>query len=627
MSRRNRRKDPKSRPAAAAAGPTTAERAAPDRWAAPVVIAIAALVMLRWSWGTWPDPIVDFGRELYVPWRLAEGETLYRDLAYFNGPLSPYVNATWFRLFGVSLRVLVCANIAITSALLVLLYVLLSRIGSRMSALLACLVFVFVFGFSRYSVVGNYNYVCPYSHEMTHGLVLSLAALFFLGRYVRDRRLRDVALCGVSVGLASLTKPEIFLAVLPAALVGIALALLSQREPRERAPTVGAAFLACALAPPLAAVALLSLAMHPAEAVQATLGGMQWLFSPEITSLPFYHVIMGTNRTMESAVMLLIMALWYVLLFAIPAGLGLFGPSRRQPVRTAVACFLAVAFAFLWHPEKVPMLDMLRPLPLVMLLTLGVSAVLYFCSTDCDVRSRLVLPIAMALFALFLLAKIILFARFNSYGFGLAMPATLLLVVLLWDWAPRAIELFGGTPLPLRGTTLAVLLAFVATCLAITGRRFAGQNVLVGSGGDSMWVDDRGREVNRALGEMRQLVPEGATLAVIPEGIMLNYLSRRVNPTPYVSLMPVEVLMFGEERILEAFQEHPPDYVVATDGPTSEYGFAGFGAYAEQLARFFKTDYVVLGRGPVQDGSQLHAVLLMRTSAATQVLDVGQTDR
>ena len=36
----------------------------------------AALGMLCWSWGTWPHPYVDFGRELYVPWRLGEGEVL-----------------------------------------------------------------------------------------------------------------------------------------------------------------------------------------------------------------------------------------------------------------------------------------------------------------------------------------------------------------------------------------------------------------------------------------------------------------------------------------------------------------------------------------------------------------------
>ena len=36
--------------------------------------------------------MIDFGRELYVPWQLNEGKALYRDIAYFHGPFSPYLN-------------------------------------------------------------------------------------------------------------------------------------------------------------------------------------------------------------------------------------------------------------------------------------------------------------------------------------------------------------------------------------------------------------------------------------------------------------------------------------------------------------------------------------------------------
>ena len=51
------------------------------RWGGPVLILWVGLWMLRRTWRTWPDPIVDFGRELYVPWSLLEGQRLYADLA------------------------------------------------------------------------------------------------------------------------------------------------------------------------------------------------------------------------------------------------------------------------------------------------------------------------------------------------------------------------------------------------------------------------------------------------------------------------------------------------------------------------------------------------------------------
>jgi len=35
-----------------------------------------------------------FGWEVHVPWQLTESRALQQELAYFNGPLSPYFNAT-----------------------------------------------------------------------------------------------------------------------------------------------------------------------------------------------------------------------------------------------------------------------------------------------------------------------------------------------------------------------------------------------------------------------------------------------------------------------------------------------------------------------------------------------------
>src|SRR6187455_37526 len=100
----------------------------------PAVVAVAGIAMLAWTWGTWPDVLVDFGRELYVAWQLAEGRRLYADLAYFNGPLSPYVNALWFRLFGVGLWTLVVANLVVLALVTTLLYRIVRELAGWLAA-------------------------------------------------------------------------------------------------------------------------------------------------------------------------------------------------------------------------------------------------------------------------------------------------------------------------------------------------------------------------------------------------------------------------------------------------------------------------------------------------------------
>src|SRR5438874_1108910 len=130
----------------------------------------AAVALAWWSWGTWPDPIIDWGSELYFAWRIAAGQVLYRDLAYFNGPLSVYFNGLLFALFGAGQHVIWYANLLILAAMILMLYALVRELSGRFAALVCGLAFIAVFAFPHYVVVSNYNYVTPYTQEMTHGL-------------------------------------------------------------------------------------------------------------------------------------------------------------------------------------------------------------------------------------------------------------------------------------------------------------------------------------------------------------------------------------------------------------------------------------------------------------------------
>ena len=158
-----------------------------------VAVAISGLV---WSWGTWPDAVVDFGRELYVPWRLSKGQTLYRDIVSFNGPLSNYALALWFKCFGASLRSLIFSNILVCVAILFLLYEMFCRMAGYESGLLACLSFIAVFAFSQLHGIGNFNWICPCSHELTHGIALSLLGIYMLYRYAKQGHLIWMAASG-----------------------------------------------------------------------------------------------------------------------------------------------------------------------------------------------------------------------------------------------------------------------------------------------------------------------------------------------------------------------------------------------------------------------------------------------
>ena len=89
----------------------------------------------------------------------------------------------------------------------------------------------------------------------------------------------------------------------------------------------------------------------------------------------------------------------------------------------------------------------------------------------------------------------------------------------------------------------------------------------------------------------------GDSLAVLPEGVMLNYLARRPNPTPYYNYMPPELVMFGEQAIVDAFAREPPDWIVMTGRGATEYGFEYLGrGYGESLAEWVRENYALVER-------------------------------
>ena len=47
-----------------------------------------SIVLCARMWGRVGEVAIDFGREVYVPWQIAQGRVLYRDLAYIFGPLT-----------------------------------------------------------------------------------------------------------------------------------------------------------------------------------------------------------------------------------------------------------------------------------------------------------------------------------------------------------------------------------------------------------------------------------------------------------------------------------------------------------------------------------------------------------
>jgi len=559
---------------------------------------LLAAYSLYLGWGRWSDPQIDFGRELYVPWRLLQGDWLYRDIAYFNGPLSPYLNALWFKLFGTGYWTLVAANGVLLLAYCGLLWRLCRNAlpqgqdGLAAAALLAFSACAFFFG--QQSLAGNYNFLSPYSHEATHGLVLgSLAVYAAWGMGTRSSRWFGL---GFLLGLVFLTKVELF----GATLAGVGALVLCAEQRRNLLPKLPS-LLAGLLLPVAIALLLLTRGMPLSEALEGLLGPWRNVFAGRAAELAFYQAILGFDHPLGNA--LAILRATGVLATLLLAGCCL---ARKLPqsqlLAGALFCSCFLAWRWLVAGEWAPEVWLARCLPLA---TLALFCFACFQRRPAGPeRQSFALWRAWTLFGLLLLAKIILQPRFAHYGFFLTLPATAGLLLFALGWLPVRI---GAPRMHLAAVLLAAYGAAGAGLLERSSLYFENQPLSLAEGPDRMRVDFRGQELAAALGVLEERLGPGDELLVLPEGIGLNYLLRIPTPTRFINFMPLELLLFGEGTILAELRKNPPALVLLLHKDTSEYGYPFFGTdYGREIMAWVKGHYRPIW-SQSRGGETLHA--------------------
>lgn len=581
----------------------------------PLVVTLVFFGLALWSWRKWPDPLVDFGRELYTPWRLAEGKLLYRDVESLFEPLSQYWNAVVFKLFGVSLSALVFVNLAILAGLTALVYRWLAAVCDRLAATVAAVVLLAVFGFSQYVGIGNYNFITPYSHEATHATALAVAMIYCLHRWMLGGSLRLAAAAGLCLGLIFLTKTEVAVAAAAAAGAALAAASLSKESP-PAVPRAAGCFAAAALAPALLFFFYFAVHVSAADAARYTLAGWTTLFKGEVAAGDFYRRVTGLEDPWGNALRMIRI---FAALGALAGIVAAADVLSRRWIKNPFAAFAAggaaslLIFASLF--ESIPWRQLGRALPLVTVAALAlVIALARKRAPDRAEAARFGSLAAWSVFALILLGKIFLNAHVYHYGFYLAMPATLAAVVG-WLWAiPRLLAARWSCGRLTQAFALVAIGAFVVAHLKISDGMYLLKTVPVGAGEDQFFAFD-GRASPAGIGVAETLrlidreVPRDATLVVFPEGVMINYLSRRVNPTPFINFMVPELRQTGEARVVAALAANPPDYVILAHKDTREYGVGFFGsdpAYGKAIMDWVRDRYTtiaIIGAEPLQSGA------------------------
>ena len=575
------------------------------------------LLFLGVSWRKWPDPVVDFGKELYTSWRLTQGAVLYRDAGDFYGPLSKYLNAGLFALFGPGMMILVAANLVVFAGIVTTLYLLFRRAWGVGAALLSSSLFISVFGFSQLVGVGNYNYATPYSHEATHGLLVCLALV--LSRWMEKPTRLASALAGALFGLTLVLKPEMILAAGLVTLAAFAIRWHWQRSfPFAAAPV----WLAGAALPTLAFAVYFS--AHVPWRAALPLACHAWLSvaTDDTAGNLNQKAFMGFDHWKRNLALHLLATLSAIL---IVAGMGAVARVAEQFTnlwrRILLGGLLLGGIAGLGCLE-IPWFRVGRCLLGLTLIYLLVCAISLQRHSTSGVNARtLKLRFLIAVLAAALMARMLLNGRIYQYGFfQAALAGALIPAVITFEMPARfALRRFGRG---LMAVASLLLLACGAVTLCLRSREaFSDKTFAIGSGADLFYAfspdtDPRG-PVIRAIQDRLKPSPPGQWLLVLPEGEMINYLVRMPSPVAPPIFFASELSNGREEGLVAQLRAHPPDWVVMLSRDLRDYGVERYGELPGQglyLVSWTLANYrqeFAMGGNPL-DARQADGILLSR---------------
>ena len=562
-------------------------------WSALTALFAALLTV---TWRRWPDPLLDFGRDLYIPWMMNQGAALYRDIEHAYGPLTQHLNALLFRLFTPGVITMAVADAALAALLAVLIYRIALVAAGRAAAFVCTFVYVAVFAFGSYTKITNFNFINPFSHEATHGFILCMAALHSWQLAFQRKSLKAVAFAGFFAGLCFLTRAETSLASLVLSLAALALWKIANRSLVTATAVFGLFFIL-----PLAGWFSYSLfaAGSADAALRSTAGAWVVLAQSGALAMPFYRNLMGTDALGTNVVMMgtefvgVLLAGGLIILLALRLG-------NRLPLGIAMVAILFFFMVF----GRTQWISTGRSIPLLVAGVLALNIRRLRSGKSIDQSAQFIL---WSVLSLALLVKIIAHVQLFHYGFYLALPAAMLLLAAAIAESGNACAAMATRircPHPPASaavvvwTVAALAIALAGQALWVSLGNYSFHTVPLGKGADRILVlpprfDERTAAIGEFLEWSEQEMSPDATFTVVPEGISLNFLSRRRSSVRYVELLPFEFTTFGERAIISEFQSHPPDYIVLADRDMTEYGAERFGieGYGAEFLKWVRQEY------------------------------------
>jgi hypothetical protein len=580
-----------------------------------IIIVLTFLLLSAQTWFKWGSLIVDNGRELWLPAELLKGKVLYKDIVCFFGFLPSYLMATLYSIFGVSINTLAYTGMIITIVTSLTIYKISRFFLNQGLSTLVVINFLFVCAFGQYTQSGIFNFILPYSFSSTLFMTFVVLSTYLFIKFIFSENKKNLISWALFLTLSFLCRPEsAFMAWIGFALAGI-LIIRSQKSNRLK-------MLAVIAAPVLMAAffyALFFLTTHSFSAFKES-----FLASIHVISdIPINKKWFGTDNIQRNlsnifisflaqAAIIYVLAMICAIVSKLDKEISLSPTKILLPIITAFVIFEGLKTSHV-------MVIQYQCITLILLC----GSIAYFFQTLNKNHSKHTL----ASFVLFIVSTMVIYRIFFAvspyqYGFVLmAMPLIcyyIFFASILENTLQQRLKL---TPNALSTVSACLFIFMIIIYWKESSSNYKSHKIpIITSRGtiyckNNVLTDHFFDTANYLKGHTAL----NSTVAVLPEGVGINFFTDRATPLRHHSFMPQDIGIFGEEKIISEIKSAKIDYIVILSRDTSECGPASFGVdYGQKIKKWIDTNYEqtkLFGDIPYSSKNALGALIMKKKVA------------
>lgn len=536
--------------------------------------------------------LVDVGREAYIPWQMLEGKVLYKDIFNVYGPLGYQINAFAYAILGINLNTLYLMGFLNSLLICFTTFFTVKLFSSRKIALCTTALTMAVCIYIR----TFFNFIFAYSYSAVYALSGFLLSLFCALLYIKDKKIKYLMLSFLFAGFSFANKVEdlpyfVFLFICLPFFLG-----KEYRTDWKKYLKVIGAFLVF----PILSFGILLLQgaafsdfvnafdlinrLVKAPATEYFYNAYGLYFNPFYIKLSFHYLFKLLQVSLPCALM------FYGLNYLNMR----FVESRflKSVVNTGVGFFL-LAVAVLTYkralPVNVKLFCWLGMCGAIVLLGFGIWAVLKYFKNKTPIETKDKMFMFLLASSLLVSIKGIWGITTECYG-TFSLAALFMPFVIFFAVYPKRIKFVEENVLEKTIQNLCFIAVISSLCIN-TDKIFTSHLYPVQTDRGVIMVREVFKSQNELVNFIKTNTPKDAQIVSVPEGAIINFLASRNSNNFYYYLIPVNVQVFGEEKILSDFKKNMPDYFIMNNVPYTPFNVGNFCSFAPNVCKFIESNY------------------------------------